>query len=156
MCRVFLIAAALLLCMHLTAGAQEVDAEREKEAVKRAVETYLYAEDVEEKKRVSYPEAKIISVDSNGNRIRVTSISKPAGKMPRGAKMARSPQKIVSIDVAGDGASVKVVTEWESAGSPTLALPRHHQYISLLKLNGEWKIVSILMPTPAMPNPAGK
>ena len=133
--------------MLLPARAQEVEAEREREAVKRAVETYLYAEDVEEKKRVSYPEAKIISVDSSGRRIRATPLSTPAAKRPRGGKTTRSPQKIVSIDVTGDGASVKVATDLASWGQTAIAPQTHFQYISLLKLDGEWKIVSILMPT---------
>ena len=133
--------------MSLPAGAQEGETERDREAVKKAVETYLYAEEAGEKRNVLYPEAKIISLNSNGKGIRETPVSRAAGKRPPGGKTSRVLQKIVSIDLFEDGASVKVMTDMTSWGlSPTVP-QKHFQYISLFKLRGEWKIVNILMPT---------
>ena len=57
-----------------------------------------------------------------------------------------STQRIVAVDVAFSAATVKVETEFAafSAGEK----PRiHFQYLSLLKVAGVWKIVSVLMPT---------
>jgi len=152
--RVFLLAAASLLCAGITARAQDAEAERERESVRKAVETHLYSEDVEEKKRVTYAGAKVLSVDSDGRKIRETPVSASAGKR-RGAKTTRSPQKIVAIDVANNAAAVKVATEFMPA-DPADALPKHFQYVTLLKVNGEWKIVGILMPLTTLAKPASK
>jgi hypothetical protein len=125
------------------------DAERtdaEKEAVKRAVETYLYAEEGDEKKSPLSEDAKIHGVDASRSRVRVTPLSKPSGKRPKGAKTLRSPQRIVSIDVVNDGASVKVATDF-TPDDKTDAADSHFQFIWLLKVGGEWKVVGILMPS---------
>lgn len=149
-----LLAALLLLCCA-PARAQEaargVGGDAEGEAVKRAVETYLFAEYDDEKKSPIHPEAKIFSVDSTGKRIRFTTILKTKARTVKGAKVARSPQRVVSVETAGDAAYVKVATDFTPEG-PKDAPPEHVQFISLLKLEGEWKIVSILMPSAALPD----
>ena len=89
--------------------------------------------------------AKILGVDGEGKLV-MTATSKPAGKMPKGATTRVPRQKIVNIDVFANGAVVKVETDRLSVDGPSADL-RHAQYLSLLKLNGEWKIVSILMPS---------
>lgn len=150
--KVLLLAAASLLSMSFTVRAQDAEAEREREAVRKAVETYLYAEDVEEKKRVSYDGAKIVSVDSDGRRIRETPLSASAKKV-KGAKTMRSPQKIDAIDITNDAATVKVATEFMPTDANAAPL-KHFQYISLLKVSGEWKIVGILMPVVTYQRPA--
>lgn len=152
MSRMSLLVAVLILCPFSPIRAQQdAVAEREREAVKRVVETYLYAEGVEEVKSVSDPQAKIITPDDGTGRIRETLLSKPAGKRPRGARTTRNPQKIVAIDIAdGVAASVKVVTELITNARPPAA-PPHFQYLSLLKLNGQWKIVGVLMPSISEP-----
>ncbi|MFN2492290.1 MAG: hypothetical protein ABR501_05325 [Pyrinomonadaceae bacterium] len=48
----------------------------------------------------------------------------------------------MSIDVTDGGAAVKVGTD---VSSDRREDPKHIHYLSLLKVNGEWKIVSILM-----------
>jgi hypothetical protein len=52
-------------------------------------------------------------------------------------------QKIVHIDAAEDAATVKVETDLSSGAAK---ISKHIQYLSLLKISGEWKIVSVLMP----------
>ena len=140
--KLLLLAAVLLLSPLLIAHAQEAGTDKEKEAVRRVVETYLYAEDPEERKRVISPQTRIISIDHTGSRVIESPISKPARKSPK-RTITRSRQKIVSMDVTEGGASVKVETDLTSGAEP---FPKHSQYLSLLKLNGQWKIVAILMP----------
>ena len=68
-----------------------------------------------------------------------------ADKLMKGAIEIHPAQKIVAIDVVQGAATVKVESEFApfSAGEQ----PRKHfQYLSLLKLAGEWKIVGVLMP----------
>lgn len=140
---------AFLLLLGAAAGLMEVRAQQpadaDRNAIKVAVETYLYEEDRIKVARVVDPGAKILSVDGEG-KLRLTATSKPAGKMPKGATTRVPRQKIVSIDVFENGAVVKVETDRLSLDGPNADM-RHAQYISLLKLNAEWKIVSILMPS---------
>lgn len=139
--------AVLLLLCAAAAQAQDADgAAAEREAVKKTVETYLFAEYDDEKKSPIHPEAKIFSVDSTGKRISFTTIFKTKARKIKGAKISRSPQKVVSVEVTGDAAYVKVATDFTPEG-PKDEPPEHVQFISLLKLEGEWKIVSILMPS---------
>lgn len=142
---------AVLLVFCAPARAQEATADTEREAVRRVVETYLYAEDGEERKRTIAPSAKILSLDPGGSKVIETPISKSARRR-KGAR-EKSRQRIVSIDVAEDGASVKVETD---LSSETLKIPKHIHYLSLLKVGGEWKIVGILMPALRMPEANAK
>lgn len=146
----FVLPVALLIGLTSTARAQQAGGDGEKDAVRRVAETYLYAEEGEERKRTVYPLAKILSVDAKGGKIIETPISKPARR--REGARERSRQKIVSVDVAEGAASVKVETD---LSSDTLKLPKHLHYLSLLKVGGEWKIVGILMPALRMPAAAG-
>ncbi|HEX5704483.1 MAG TPA: nuclear transport factor 2 family protein [Pyrinomonadaceae bacterium] len=139
---------AILLSLVAFAGLAEVRAQTsdsEHDAIKIAVETYLYEEDRAKVARVVDSGAKILGVDADGKLV-TTATSKPAGKMPKGATTRAPRQKIVNIDIFANGAVVKVETDRLSLDGPHAEL-RHAQYLSLLKLNGEWKIVSILMPS---------
>ena len=129
----------------MPANAQDVVDDAEKEAVRRTVETYLYAEESGERKSPLSAEARIYGIDSARDRIKVTPLSKSAAKEPKGSKILRSRQKIVSIDVVNDGASVKVSTDLTPDDKADEA-NEHFQFIWLLKAEGEWKVVGILMP----------
>lgn len=137
--RSFVAIAILLICLPLLAKAQTSDAKSEEILVRQTVESYIN----KTSQSVLHPDAKIISVDGSGKGFSEVKINKPF-KPQKGVITVESQQKISTIDVTTDGASVKVETEFTSDSS---VVPRKHiQYISLLKLNGEWKIVSILMP----------
>ena len=133
--------AVTLVCLALTTTAQESKADEEKNAVRRVVETYLYAEEGEARKRTLFPRARIISVNASGDKVTETPISKSAERH-KGAKV-KSRQKILSIDVTEGGSAVKVGTDFST---DTRKSPEHVHYLSLLKVGGEWKIVSVLMP----------
>lgn len=139
----FLSLMVFLLSLPLASEAQEAKADKERDAVRQVVETYLYSEEPEERKRTLYAQAKVLSVDPSGSKIVETPISKPA-KKPPGRVITTSRQKIVSIDLTEGGASVKVETDFSSDGR---LIPKHLHYLFLLKVSGEWKIVSILMPS---------
>lgn len=134
----------MLLGVPLMCQAQEgATTDKERDAVRQVVETYLYSEDAEERKRTLYAQAKILSVDPSGTKVVETAISKQAKKLP-GRVITRSRQKIVNIDLTHDGACVKVETD---LSSDTSQIPKHIHYLSLLKISNEWKIVSVLMPS---------
>jgi hypothetical protein len=141
------------MALYAPAFCQEPKAEAaEQSAVTRAVETYLYAEEPAERKGVVHPKAKIYAVNQTDGKLKETAVSTPARKPPKHATNYRnvSRQRIVAVEVSSNGAFVKVETDVALNGPPH---PKHTQYISLLKLDGEWKIVSILMPNIPMPEP---
>lgn len=140
-----LTAAFFLLCLSVLTNAQTVGANQENEAVKKVVESYLYAKEPEIRRQAFLAQAKIISLDSRG-KVTETPVSKPY-KKKAGETTGESSQKIVSIDVTAGGASVKVETKFPAEDARPAILPQKHiQYLSLLKVGGEWKIVQILMP----------
>jgi hypothetical protein len=145
--RMWVGALCVVLAVCVTAQAQETTSARpaapdEADVVKRVVETYLYAEEPDEKKSPLHKEAKIYSFGP-GNRMNVTPFSKPARR--REGKSSRSPQRVVSVDVAGDSATVKVLTDFAPDDPKAGDAAKHYQYLWLMKLNGEWKIIAALM-----------
>ena len=145
--RKFLLIAGLLFSFSLAAVAQESPTNNENEAVRQVVQAYLN-DNIELKQKALDPDAKIISVHSGNGKIITTDIFKKPRprKMPKGAIVILPTQKIVAVDVAPGAATVKVESEFPpfSEGEKSR---RYFQYLSLLKRAGEWKIVSVLMPS---------
>ena len=135
-----------LLSFSFSFQAQEPASDPEKDAIKRAVETFLYAEDRDQVASVVDPQAKIYTMKSGDSKVAITPIGAAARKLPKGAKTRVPRQRITNIDVFNDGAVVSVQTDRMSVDGPG-ASEKHTQYISLMRLNGAWKIISILMPS---------
>jgi hypothetical protein len=146
--RLFL-AAILLPTLLLNARAQESASDAEKEAVKGVAETYLFAEETGERKGTFLGDAHIVFVDRDGER-RTVALSKREGGERRG-KTSRALQKIISVDIVNDGASVKVETVLSPEGPSEL---KHYQYLWLLKTKTGWKIAGIMMPGVQTQRPA--
>jgi hypothetical protein len=144
----FLLIIGFLFSFSFTTIAQNSPANQENEAVRQVVQGYL-GDNIDVKQRALYPYAAITSVNSKGEKVLVTPFSKKrsdkmADKLMKGAIEIHPTQKIVAVDVVQGAATVKVESECGrfSAGEQ----PRKHfQYLSLLKLAGEWKIVGVLM-----------
>ena len=133
----FLFLLILPLCFYVSIKAQDA----EKDSVKRVVETYLFSENDDERKQTLFEKTKIYATNADDSKIEETPISAKAKKV-KGARVV-SVQKIVNIDIFENAASVKVETDLSSKENK---VPKHFQYISLLKVGGTWKIVSVLMP----------
>jgi hypothetical protein len=127
--------------LPLLAAAQTSDISLEEAIVKQTVESYLKKTG----QNVLHPAAKNFSTDGTGKRLLETPINKPY-KPKKGETIGQSLQYIVAVDITEDGVSVKVETEFPTGMPPAMTPRKHIQYVSLLKVNGEWKIVSILMP----------
>jgi hypothetical protein len=138
--RNFVFFAMLLLSLPLLVKAQSVETNSEQAAVRQTVEAYINKTN----QNVLHPDAKIFSTDGTG-KLTETPINKPY-KPVKGETVGKSLQQIAAIDITEGGASVKVETQFLAGASSVYTLRKHIQYISLLKVNGEWKIVSILMP----------
>ena len=137
---------ALLLTLLMWAAApargQAPAADAEKEDVRKVVETYLFSEEADEKRATFLEDARIVFVGADGKESRVEAVSKGGKGRTRG-KIGRATQKVISVDVLNDAASVKVETVL-APDEPDVM--KHSQYLWLLKTKTGWKIAGILMP----------
>jgi len=126
--------AAMLLVFSTGAFAQQTS---DDPLVRQTVETYLHGlkfNDVTSFKKVFYPEAKLFFVKKDGALGQLTQEQWYKGFEASAGKEEQGELKIVATDITGNAASVKVREEY-----PTSI---YTDYVSLLKLGTEWKIVS--------------
>jgi len=105
--------------------------------VRQAVEAYLHGlkfNDVASLKKAFYPEAKLFFVKKDGTLGQLTQEQWYKGFEASAGQEEKGDLKIVSVDITGNAASVKVREEYPNS--------IYTDYVSLLKLGGEWKIVN--------------
>jgi hypothetical protein len=111
-------------------------AESEEEAVRRVAGYYLQGHatgDPEPFRKAFHPEAKLSWI-KDGKLAQRTSADYIAGASGKPADdEAQRKRRIVSVDLAGTAAVVKVELDYPQA--------RLVDYLSMLKVDGEWKIV---------------
>lgn len=125
---------AFVLTLAAGAAAQQPSEER---LVREAVETYLHGlkfNDVESLKKAFHPEAKLFFVKKDGGLGELTQEQWYKGFAGSAGKEEEGSLKIVSVDITGNAASVKVREEYPNSV--------YTDYVSLLKLGGTWKIVN--------------
>lgn len=134
--KIFVIAAlALALCSAAWVRARASAAEEA--AVRQSIEHYFQGHATgsgEEFKKVFHPDSKLFFI-RDGKLTQVTSeeyISRAPGKAP--ADEAQRKRSIESIDISGNAAVVKLLLDYPDA--------RITDYMSMLKVDGEWKIVN--------------
>lgn len=111
-------------------GAEEV-------AVRQVVETYLHGlkfNDVESLKKAFWPDAKLFFVKRDGQLGQLTQAQWYEGFAGSIGKEEKGELRITAVDITDNAASVKVEEDYPNSV--------YVDYISLLKLNGEWKIVN--------------
>ena len=127
----------LSLALCATALGQTTKPDGEEAAVRQTVENYLHGlkyNDVESLKKAFWPEAKLFFVKNDGQLGQLTQPQWYEGFAASAGKEEKGDLKITSVDMTGDAASVKV--EEDYPGSVYV------DYLSLLKFDGEWKIVN--------------
>ncbi len=105
--------------------------------VRQTIQTYLHGlkfNDIESFKKAFYPDARLFFVKKNGTIGQLTQAEWYAGFTANAGKEEKGDLQIASLDVSGSAASAKVEEEYPDS--------HYTDYISLLKLNGEWKIVN--------------
>ena len=128
-------AAAVLLAATLSGFANQISTEEA--AVREAVNHYLLGHatgDGAHFKVLFHPESKLFFI-RDGQFTQLTSadyIARAAGKPA--ADEAQRNRWISSVDITGTAAVARIVLDYPSA---TLT-----DYLSLLKINGEWKVVN--------------
>lgn len=130
--KVFVIS-ALLFVFSMTAAAQMPD----KEAVRIPLENYLKGHatgEAEYFKKAFHTEGNLIWMRDGKVMTRSFTeyIGGASGKPP--ADEAKRKRWIESVDIAGDAAVAKIILDYPSV--------KFVDYMSLLKINGEWKIIN--------------
>jgi len=130
-----LAAAALALCAALWLPASAGSAEEA--GVRQALEHYLRGHATglgEHHRKAFHPEAKLFFT-RDGKLAQRTSEEYIAGSPGKpAADEARRKRSIESIDITGDAAVAKIVLDYPDV--------KFTDYMSLLKIDGEWKIVN--------------
>ena len=132
----------LLVCIFLTAMAlaafgKAADSHPEEAAVRETVQHYLHGlkfNDVESLKRAFYPEAKLLWIKRDKQLGQLTQEQWYKGFTASAGQEEKGELKITSVDITGNAASVKVEEFYETS--------KYTDYLSLLKLEGGWKIVN--------------
>jgi hypothetical protein len=109
----------------------------EETLVRQTIETYLHGlkfNDVSDLKKAFLPEARLFFVKKDGSLGSLTQEDWYKGFAASAGKEEEGELKIVSIDVTGNAASVKVREEYSKS--------IYTDFVSLLKLGGEWRIVN--------------
>jgi len=134
--RILAIFTSLVVTLVLAVGAQ-AQKQSEDALVRQAVEAYLHGvkfNDVTSLKKAFYPEAKLFFVKRDGTLGQLTQEQWYKGFEASAGKEEKGDLKIVSVDITGNAASVKVREEYPNS--------IYTDYVSLLKIGGEWKIVN--------------
>ena len=129
--------AMLLLLTVLGVLRIYAQAASEEKTVRRTVESYLHGlkfNDIDSLKRAFHPEAKLFFVRKNDELGQLTQEQWYKGFEKNAGKEEEGDLQIVSVDVTGKAASVKVVEIYDDS--------TYTDYISLLKLADGWKIVN--------------
>lgn len=132
------IAMLVLVAAAGSLAAQKPDAAGGDEAqVRQVVETYLHGlkfNDVASFRAAFWPEAKLLFVKKNGALGQLTQEDWYKGFASVAGKEEEGTLRVLALEVTGLAASVKVEEIYPKE--------RYVNYLSLLKISGEWKIVN--------------
>ena len=149
-----LLAATLLISLPLLVLAQGTDRVRDEAAIRQIVQYYFDAvnnNDADSLKKAFHPKAKWFNAGDKGylweisqERVAANLQHNARGHMPK----SNATLKIVAIDITGGAASAKIETEYLISGPPEVMPKLAYkgakltEYLSLIKFDDGWKIVS--------------
>jgi Putative lumazine-binding len=134
--RFICVAASVLLAATFVFG-QATKTDGEDAAVRRVVQNYLHGlkfNDVESLKKAFWQDAKLFFVKSDGQLGQLTQSQWYEGFAASAGKEEKGELRITAVDITDNAASVKVEEDYPNS--------KYIDYLSLLKFNGEWKIVN--------------
>ena len=126
-----------LMAILALATAASAEQRTDEALVRQTVETYLHGlkfNDVPSFKKTFYPEAKLFFVKKDGTLCQLTQEQWYKGFEASAGKQEEGELSIVATDITGKAASVKVREMYSTS--------IYTDYVSLLKLGTQWKIVS--------------
>jgi len=133
----FLIILTCLILVTMIGSAQTAKPSDDEAAVRTVVQSYLHGlkfNDVESLKKAFWPDAKLFWVKPNGQLGQLTQEEWYKGFAGSAGKEEKGELKITAIDITDNAASVKVHEDYPTSN--------YIDYLSLLKFNGEWRIVN--------------
>ncbi len=134
----YFVALATLLLFTSSAPTFAQEAKQSEETmIREVVGHYLYGlkhNDVESLKKAFWPEAKLFFVKRDGGLGQLTQSQWYEGFAASAGKEEEGDLHITSVDITDNAASVRVEEDY-----PTSV---YVDYLSLLKFNGEWRIVN--------------
>jgi hypothetical protein len=132
-----MIVTASLLLVCVVALGQGPKKDSEEAVIREVVQSYLHGlkfNDVESLRKAFWPDAKLYFVKKDGQLGALTQAQWYEGFAGSAGKEEKGDLQITAIDIAGNAASVKVTEDYPKSV--------YIDYLSLLKFNGEWKIVN--------------
>jgi Putative lumazine-binding len=128
---------AIFLLAVLHGSIRALDQPSDESLVRETIQHYLHGlkfNDVESLKKAFYPDSKLFFVKKNGSLGQLTQTDWYEGFKANAGKEEEGDLQIASVDVTGTIASVKVEEDYPGS--------HYTDYVSLLKLDGEWRIVN--------------
>jgi hypothetical protein len=119
-------------------------------AVRTVVESYLHGlkfNDVPSLKRAFWPEARLYWAKRDGTLGQLTQTDWYTGFEKSAGKEEAGDLRIASLEITQSIASVKVVEDY--------ATSRYTDYLSLVRFNGEWRIVNKIYAAERRAGPSG-
>lgn len=134
----FVVCLGTMLTLAKASSSQEArpSTNEEEAAVRQVIQQYLDVtdkKDGEAIKRAFHPDTKLLSVGKNG--LNQMSLEEWWGRVSRIPGQAQRKSQVTVLEVSGLAAVVKI------------DFGRSKDYVSLLKVNGEWRIVSKILST---------
>ncbi len=130
-------ALAFGLVLACAAAVRAAEPASDDAAVRRTVETYLHGlkfNDVDSFRKAFYPEARLYFRKKDGTLGQLTQEQWYEGFAKSAGQEEKGDLRIVSVDVTGSAAAVKVVEAYPGS--------TYTDYLNLLKLGDDWKIVN--------------
>ncbi len=134
LCKLTIIPLLLIASLGLAQAPQPASDEA---MVRDTIANYLLGlkfNDVDSLKKAFLPDAKLYFIKKNGSLGQLSQAEWYDGFKASAGKEEQGDLSIASVDITGNAAAVKVEEDY----------PKSHytDYVSLLKMNGEWKIVN--------------
>lgn len=134
LCKLTIIPLLLIASLGLAHAPQPASDEA---MVRDTIANYLHGlkfNDVDSLKKAFLPDAKLYFIKKNGSLGQLSQAEWYDGFKASAGKEEQGDLSIASVDITGNAAAVKVEEDY----------PKSHytDYVSLLKMNGEWKIVN--------------
>ena len=131
------LALALILALGSALAALAQPSASDEARVRQTVEAYLHGlkfNDVDSLKKAFWPDAKLLYLKKDKTLGQLTQEQWYEGLRASAGQEEQGDLKIVSINLTGPGAAVKVVEVYPKS--------TYTDYLSLLEISGEWKIVN--------------
>ena len=132
-----LLALTLLATLPVIAPAQTAAPLDDEATVRAIVESYLHGlkfNDVPSLQRAFWPDARLFFVSRDGHLGQLSQTEWYRGFTATAGKEEEGELRIAALEVTRDIATVKVVEEYPRS--------RYTDYLSLVRFDGEWKIVN--------------